>query len=308
MSEDDVVDATPEQVLGVIQKMRTMRRWPEDRDDRIEWEIDGLEGHTSFFAHCLILGATSDATSLAALTAPLVEMADERWRAHHHFDATLFTDDADTDPAAYDRRSALADVVRALDSDKAAYWPLGSQAVVLVDNSDIAPEAAKAAVLVLPVEWVTAPTPVQKSLQAPLVQEFLSGDPRRVLHAVWEVVATRDPKVLAPVALAVPAIDRATDDVELGGALASNGRNLGHALERLELFRKGVCLCAAYLVHQFYDPAKEEARGHVRILDTVPNSRQWEPDRVCACTDCGTRFQVEQGEYHYTWWKWTRLG
>lgn len=304
---EDIVDATPERVMAVIQEMRSLRKWPEDPDDRIEWEIDGLEGHTSFFAHCLVLGATPDARKLAALTGPLLELGDARWRAHQQFDAALFTDDASTDPMAYDRRSALADVIRALDSDAAVYWPLGSSAVVLVDNSGAAPATAKAAVFVLPVEWVTAPTREERALQVPLVRDFVSGDSDRVRSALWSVVRTRDPKVLMPLVAALPAIKRETADAELGGMLASNNAHLEHALARVELFRKGTCLCAAYLSHQFYDPAKEEHLRHVRIVGTVPNPRQWEPDRICECRDCGQRFQVEQGEYHYTWWKWTRL-
>lgn len=304
---EGVVDATPERVMAAIQQMRSLRKWPENPDDRIDWEIDGLEGHTSFLAHCLVLGSTREASALAELTGPLVEMADAHWRVHQSFDAAMFTDDADTDPTAYDRRSALADLVRALDSDAAVYWPLGTNAVVLVDNSGASPVTATAAVCVLPVQWVTAPTAAEKALQSPLVQDFLSGDMNRVLSALWTVVRTREPAVLAPLVTALPAIEEANAEADLGGMLASNNANLVHALARIELFGKGVCLCAAYLSHQFYDPAKEEHERHVRIVESVPNPKQWEPDRVCECRDCSKRYQVEQGEYHYTWWKWSQL-
>ena len=141
-----------------------------------------------------------------------------------------------------------------------------------------------------------------------LLDDFLSADSSRVLHAVWAVFKTRDPKVFEPLVSALPAIDRATDDLELGGALISNDRNLGHALERIEIFGEGRCLCAAYLGHVRYEPAKEEGYGHVRIVEEVPvffNGRPDRPKRVCECTGCGRRFEVEEGEYHYTWWKWT---
>ena len=147
-------------------------------------------------------------------------------------------------------------------------------------------------------------------IEAPpsLVDDFLSGESSRVLHALWAVVASRDPDVLGPVATALPTVEDATADADLGGALMSNNRNLEHAFDRIRLFARGACLCAAYPAHSAaYDPAKEKRRGHVRIVGTVPNERQWEPDRICECTDCGKRFQVEQGEYHYTWWKWTEL-
>ncbi|MDX8050699.1 hypothetical protein SK571_15020 [Lentzea sp. BCCO 10_0798] len=35
-------------------------------------------------------------------------------------------------------------------------------------------------------------------------------------------------------------------------------------------------------------------------MDTVANDEQWVPDR-------GKRFQVEQGECHYTWWNWAEI-
>lgn len=140
-----------------------------------------------------------------------------------------------------------------------------------------------------------------------IVEDLLSQDSGRVMHAVWEVFASRDPEVLRPLHKALVAIDRATDELELGGALASNGGHLDHALERIRLFGGGTCLCAAYPSHQFYDPEKEAHRQHVRVVGTVPNDRQWVSDRICECRDCGRRFQVEQGEYHYTWWKWTEV-
>lgn len=298
---DEIIDAGPELVLTVIGKMADLP-WP-DGDEWLEWEIDGLAGQTSFLMHVLPLGATSDAAAMAALTASVAALADRRWGVRHRFDATRFTDDASTDPASYDPRSAPASLVRALGSDSAVWWRSGADAVVLVDNSAVARQVATAAVLVLPARWLAGPGDEENALLA----DFLSGDGERILSAVWAVFATREPEVLAPLARALPTLREATADVELGGALASNTSHLEHVLHRIGLFGKGACLCAAYLSHQFYDPPKEEQRRHVRIVETVPNDRQWVPDRICECRDCGTRFQVEQGEYHYTWWKWTEL-
>ncbi|MCX2946821.1 hypothetical protein [Lentzea sp. NEAU-D7] len=300
---DEIVDATPEQVLAVVEQMAGLP-WP-DGDEWLEWEIDGLEGQTSFLMHVLPLAATSDAAALAAFTAPVAALADQRWGVRHRFDATRFTDGADT--ASYDRRSAPAGLVRSLGAETAVWWRSGSDAVVLIDSSAAALRTSKAAVLVLPVQWMAGPGAEEDALRSPLVADFLSGDENRVLSAVWAVFETRDPEVLAPLARALPAVEKATADVELGGALVPNRSNLDHALARIRLHDRGVCLCAAYLSHQFYDPAKEEHRRHVRVVATVANDRQWVPDRVCECRDCGKRFQVEQGEYHYTWWKWTEI-
>ncbi|KRB76436.1 hypothetical protein ASE01_15850 [Nocardioides sp. Root190] len=303
MSEE-IVEASPEQVMAVIEQMPDLP-WPEG-EEWLEWEIDGLEGQTSYLMHVLPLAATTDAAALAAYTSRLTWLADKRWVARFRFDATLFTDDADTDPASYDRRSAPASLVRSLDADNAAWWPRGENAVMLVVSAEAA-ETKKAAVLVLPSQWLKGPPPTAYATTSPLVADFLSGDKDRVIPALWAVMKTRDPEVLTPLAHSLRAIERATANVELGGMLASNGSHLAHALDRVALFDKRVCLCTAYPSHQFYDPDKEEAQQHVRILDRVPNERQWVPDRICECRDCGRKYQVEQGEYHYTWWKWTEV-
>ncbi|SEE00558.1 hypothetical protein [Ruania alba] len=147
----------------------------------------------------------------------------------------------------------------------------------------------------------------KRAAATPLLADLLSRERARVLHAVWEIVATRDPAVLEPLATSLSAIDRAASRLDLGGALHANASSLEHALQRLRLFRDGTCLCVAYTLRlPFYDPAKEAGRGHIRIEGEVPR-KDWVPDRICACTACGRRFEVEQGEYHYTWWKWVPL-
>lgn len=146
------------------------------------------------------------------------------------------------------------------------------------------------------------------AMPAPLMDDFLSGDRGRVLHAAWEVFKTREPAALEPLVAALPAIERATDGLDLGGALLSNRVNLDHALDRIRTFAEQRCLCTAYAGHVLYEPAKEETLGHVRIVEEIPvffNGRPDRPKRICECTDCGRRFSVEEGESHYTWWKWT---
>jgi hypothetical protein len=303
----ELVDATPEQVVAVVEQVPDLP-WP-DGDEQLEWEIDGIEGVTTWFMHVLPLAATTDAPALASFLTSFAELADRRWGGRHLFDAALFTDDATTDAAAYDRRSAPADLVRSYDATQAVWWELGSDAVMLLDGSSARPKSL-AAVLVLPAQWMAAPGAEEAALATPLVDDLLSRDNSRVLHAVWEVIGTRDADVLAPLATALPAIERATDDLDLGGALLSNQDNLDHALDRIRLFEKRRCLCAAYPDHVRYEPAKEEASGHVRIVAEAPvyyNGMPGRPKRLCECTACGQRFEVEEGEYHYTWWKWVAV-
>lgn len=296
---DFLVPVAPARLVEVIERMAALP-WPEDDGTWIPWEIDGCEGQTGDLAHVLGIGATADPARLRELTAPLIRLADQRWVVRYRFDATLYTDLESSDP-----RIAPAAAVRSMGVDTAPWWRYGDDAVLLVDNG------TTAVVLVLPAQWLEGPSPAeQEALDSPLVADFLSRDPSRVLHAVWEVFGTRDPQVLRPLVASRIVIDRATEDLDLGGALMSNHTNLAHALDRIRLFEERRCLCAAYPGHSFYQPDKEEAAGHVRIEEVVPvlvNGRPDRPRRICACTGCGQRFDVEEGEYHYPWWKWTAL-
>lgn len=55
-----------------------------------------------------------------------------------------------------------------------------------------------------------------------LVDDLLSGDSSLVVPAAWAILKTRDPEVLAPLVSALPAIRRATADLDLGGMLVSH--------------------------------------------------------------------------------------
>ncbi|GAB2620822.1 hypothetical protein GCM10027067_35860 [Pseudactinotalea suaedae] len=301
---DEIIQATAEQVLAVVEQMVDLP-WPEG-DEWLEWRLDGLEGTTSYLMHVLPLASHSDAAAVATFIAPVAALADQRWGARHHFDASRFTDTAATPAAKYDLRSAPAALVRSLDAESAIWWRLGTDAALLVVSSVPGLQLNKAAFMVLSSSWLADEAP-DEAPSALLLADLLSGEKDRIISAMWEVFATRDREILVPLARYLPKIRQATADVELGGMLASQRSNLEHVLDRLGLVSSGACLCAAYPAHQFYDPKKEEGRQHVRIVGTVPNQQQWEPDRICECCDCGARFQVEQGEYHYTWWKWRPL-
>lgn len=147
----------------------------------------------------------------------------------------------------------------------------------------------------------TAPDP------AALVDDLLSGDRSRILAATWAIIRTRDDASLDAVWARRSEIEDAVDEVDLGGMLALNGRHVAHALDRVRMHRLGRCLCEAYAGHEMYEPTNEEALGHVEVVEVIPvvvRGVEWRPRRICACTACGRRFDVEEGESHYPWWRW----
>ena len=139
-----------------------------------------------------------------------------------------------------------------------------------------------------------------------LLEDFLSGDRSRVLHATWETIGSRDSAVLDPLVAVLPRIRKATENLDLGGIFYSNNGHVEHALEKLEHYRAGRCWCANYPGLLTYDPQKEQKSGHARIIST--SEPGWSMTYECECTVCGQRFDVEQGDYHVTWWKWVPRG
>ena len=76
-------------------------------------------------------------------------------------------------------------------------------------------------------ERVTEPAPT-------LLDDFLSGEVGRVLHATWETIASRDRAVLDALVPHAARIRRATEGLPLGGLVYANSANVAHALDKLE--------------------------------------------------------------------------
>lgn len=139
-----------------------------------------------------------------------------------------------------------------------------------------------------------------------LLEDFLSGDRSRVIHAVWETIHSRDPVVLDPLVAALPQLRRTATKLDLGGMIYSNNGHLEHAFTKLEHYRDGKCWCAAYPGILTHDPRKEEAAGHIAILST--SEPGWSMTYLCECTVCGRQFDIEQGDHHFMWWNWVPHG
>lgn len=139
-----------------------------------------------------------------------------------------------------------------------------------------------------------------------LLDDFLSHDRSRVMHAVWETIHSRDPETLDPLVAALPQLTREATKLDLGGMVYSNNANLDHALVKLGQYRDGKCWCAVYPGLLTHDPRKEETKGHIRIVST--SEPGWSMTYLCECTVCGQVFDIEQGDHHFTWWNWVPRG
>lgn len=138
-----------------------------------------------------------------------------------------------------------------------------------------------------------------------LLADLLSRDAHRVWAAACTVNSWRRSQALARLAESLPEIERATAGLDLGGALFSNNERLRQAIATLQAQRDGLCRCWLYPQFLTYDPPKEEQAGDVAVLSTSPPD--WTMTYRCRCTHCGAEYEVEQGEYHLTWWRWRGL-
>jgi hypothetical protein len=132
--------------------------------------------------------------------------------------------------------------------------------------------------------------------------DLLSSDPQRIRRASWEVIGRRDTALLEILRVELPAIRRATADVELGGMIRPNRDALLGALAEVQGYRGWRCWCDDYPRLLAYDPSREEERGHMRILRQDRSG--WPATFECECAVCGRRFGVEEGEHHALWWRW----
>ncbi|WP_221089334.1 hypothetical protein [Deinococcus aquaedulcis] len=136
---------------------------------------------------------------------------------------------------------------------------------------------------------------------ASLLAELTSRDHHRVWAASHAVIRLPAASRL-PLVPHLAAIQQATEDLDLGGAFYPNNDHLRQALRAVEAARDGLCACALYPGYLFYNPKKEQESGAVTILSSSPPD--WNMTYSCQCRACGAVYDVEQGEYHYTWWDW----
>lgn len=116
------------------------------------------------------------------------------------------------------------------------------------------------------------------------------------------MVFLHDPVELGQLSQHLGEIQRATRELDLGGAFFPNRLHLEQALHTLEAWRDGRCRCTLYPGYLFCDPHREQAAEQVEIVSSAPPD--WFMTYRCRCPRCLREYEVEQGESHHTWWQW----
>jgi hypothetical protein len=138
-----------------------------------------------------------------------------------------------------------------------------------------------------------------------LLEDITSGDSTRVWSSSCAIIKLRNAEELDALSANLPEIKKKTANLNLGGALFPNREHLKFAIRKLEYYKNRTgCLCRLYPKYQMYDPRKEHEAGNVYIESDNFMEDEWMNLYICRCTLCGTVYQVEEREYHYTWWGW----
>lgn len=137
-----------------------------------------------------------------------------------------------------------------------------------------------------------------------ILDDILSGDRRRIGSGSCAVVALRDKQMLTWLSQHIDDVRQRTEGVELGG-VHPNSAHLRTAILKLQIVRdEKECLCQLYPGYLMFEPEKLEAAGDVDIEDPGTLHGISNREYRCRCKQCGKRYLVEEGEYHYMWWQW----
>jgi hypothetical protein len=312
---------TSAEILDVVAKLPGLPY--AARGGQRDWSLRGHEGESFDRMHMFGLASHPDRAKVRELARGLAVAADQRWGKRSLFRCAAVT--PKDDPAhILDPRSVPAAALRAMGTSEAEVWGFGKSALLLAVSE--ASGVSRCVALVMEASYLEEPedrfavadaemeSRIRKARKrggakqrsgagrtSELLLDFLSRDEARINSAIDVVNRSGDVALLAPAANELAAVLAALKAADF---VIVDGNPVELAVDRLELVRSGGCLCATY-ARRSVDPEREARQGLVRI-ESETCQLGGRPRRVVACVACGTVFDVEEGEYHATWWKWVR--
>lgn len=326
MTEHFVEHGTPAELLDVIADLADLPYAAHGTQQ--DWSLAGHEGETFDRMHLFGLASHPEPGRVRELATRLAGAAEHRWGKRGRFASVAVT--PKNDPAhILDPRAVPVAALQAMGCSEAEVWRFGESALLLAVNPSHASGVAICVALVMEASYLEKPedrlavadaamesrirktdkrgTKPRKSgiggkgARSALLADFLSRDVTRINSAIDTVNRSSDPALLAPVAEELAAVLRALRAADF---VVVDGNPVELAVDRLEIVHSGGCLCATY-PRSNPNPQGEVDQGWVRI-DEETCELGSRPQRVVSCTSCGAIFDVEEGEYHATWWAWVR--
>ena len=135
--------------------------------------------------------------------------------------------------------------------------------------------------------------------------DFFSDD-LDILRSAWFAVIESWDRV--GIALAADRVLHRKDqlsDKNLGGAVIPNSTWRDLALTKLKLSEGKTCFCVLYPENRFFDPEKEQDRGHVFISELEIYREEQFTRYHCKCQKCRNSFTTDEiPGWHVPQWEW----
>jgi hypothetical protein len=140
------------------------------------------------------------------------------------------------------------------------------------------------------------------------LEDLTSKDLTRIRSACAVITDSRDRKWLKELSDSLRLIRENTQNLELGGALCPNSYHVDFVIKKLQFIRRSdECLCALYPDNMFFNPTQEQEKKRLQISDTIHIDGKWVDYYLCECTQCQSKFKVEERYGHYMWWSWKKI-
>jgi hypothetical protein len=140
------------------------------------------------------------------------------------------------------------------------------------------------------------------------LEDLTSKDLTRIRSACAVITDSRDRKWLKELSDSLRLIRENTQNLELGGALCPNSYHVDFVIKKLQFIRRSdECLCALYTDNMFFNPTQEQEKKRLQISDTIHIDGKWVDYYLCECTQCQSKFKVEERYGHYMWWSWKKI-
>ena len=140
-----------------------------------------------------------------------------------------------------------------------------------------------------------------------IIKDMLSGDADKIWSASCAIcsLSQNHDRVMELIPYKEK-MRHATQNIDLGGAIALNQRFLRKAFEVMEVHEKGgECPCS--LLGEDSNPKYLLEDGYFELIDVVYSGSSYIDHYIIRCSRCKKMYKVEERMYHYMWWEWQVL-
>lgn len=148
-----------------------------------------------------------------------------------------------------------------------------------------------------------------KRKQKDILKDMLSGDMQKIWSASCEIVSlSQNHEKIMELVPYTDEMYRAVKKLEPGGFIIPHQRVLEKVFQILHLHKEGK-ECPCRLLGGESNPKDLIEDGYFEFVNMVYcDNKDYIDSYTVLCKHCHKIYQVEEREYHFTWWEWTEIG